>query len=344
MLFRSSPTSGSGRRPMLRRGLTVAVVGLLATGLLAACSSAPAVETVPAASASETIDFSFAGYETTLLANPERVVVLDSRSGLEFALLADYPLVATAYNADSPLAPLVGEDVKHLKNSAFELDREEIAAHRPDLIVVGAAWGALYEDEGLELDKIAPVLAVNDSIDTEAGAEAGEDTFAAMTEQLTLLGRAEQAADAIAEYERTLADGQKRIGSYATGKTASVLHATVDNYTVITDEPIFRVVLPGLGFTLLDNEEIRSAPVHPSGINHVLSYESATSALADADALLVFKAEDDLEFDPVLKRVPAIESGHWMTGNLAQRHGFALTYTSFVTSVVEAVEGFSDFS
>lgn len=329
-------------RGILRRSLLAVTSGVAALALLAGCSgSAPANEAADTVDA-ETIDFSYEGYEATLPANPERVVVLDSRAGLEMALLADYPIVATAYGTDSPLSPLVSDETAHLKNSAFDLNREEIASYNPDLIVVGVGWWNYYNDEGFALDEIAPVLAVNDGIDV-AGAST-DDPFVSMTDQLTMLGRADKADEAIAGYEKAVADANDAIGAYTEGKTASVIHSPVDNFTVITEDSIYRVVLPALGFTILENEEISSAPRNEQNHGHMLSYESAVSALGDADVLFVYKAERDADLDPLLARVPSVAAGHWLDGNLAERFGFALTYTSFVNGIVESVTSFDDFS
>jgi iron complex transport system substrate-binding protein len=331
-------------RAARRAGLSVgaAAIALL---LLAGCAAeAPATDphdATAAATGDTTIDFSYEGFEATLPAEPERVVVLDSRAGLELALLADYPIVATAYGTNSPLSPLVDDSSAHLKNSAFDLDREEIASYDPDLIVVGVGWYNYYEGEDFNLGEIAPVLAVNDGIDVEGASI--DDPFVAMTDQLTLLDRADKAASAVAEYEQTVADAKEKIGSWTEGKTATVIHAPVDNFTVISEDSIYQVVLPALGFTILDNDEINSAPANPNGAGHMLSYESAVSALGDADVTFVYKAEPDADLDPLLARVPSIAAGHWFDGNLAERFGFALTYTSFVNGIVETVEGFDDF-
>ncbi|MFK4789133.1 ABC transporter substrate-binding protein [Microbacterium sp. ZW T5_56] len=326
---------------LIRRAALAATALVVSAALVAGCSTSSAVEPASSTAASETIDFSYEGYTATIPADPQRVVVLDSRSGLEMALLADYPIVATAYGKDSPLSPLVDESAAHLKNTAFDLNREEIASYQPDLIVVGVGWWNYYDGEDFKLDEIAPVLAVNDGIDV-AGASA-DNPFVAMTDQLTLLGRADKASAAIADYESAVADANEKIGAYTAGKVASVIHAPEDNFTVITDDSVFGVVLPALGLTILDNEEISSAPANQNGDGHMLSFENAVSALSDADILFVFKAEVDADLDPLLARVPAVASGHWINGNLAERFGFALTYTSFVERIVSAVEGFDDF-
>lgn len=336
-----SPTRPPLRKPGRRRwdAVTSAVV---AAGLLAGCASGGAAPDAPdAAASSETISFSYEGYSADIPADPQRVVVLDSRSGLEMALLADYPLVATAYGTDSPLSPLIDDDVAHLKNTAFDLNREEIASYNPDLIVVGVGWWNFYEGEDFKLDEIAPVLAVNDGLEV-AGASAATP-FVAMTDQLSLLGRDHQADEAIAGYEQAVADAKQRIGAATEGKVVSVIHAPSDNFTVISDESIYETVLPELGFTILENDEITNAPPNQNGIGHMLSYENAVSSLGAADMLLVYKDDVAADLDPLLKRVPSVASGHWIDGNLAERFGFALTYTSFVNGIADAVEGFTDF-
>lgn len=325
-------------RTRTRRIALTSLSGLVAAGLLAGCTAEPSAEAAPETASDATIDFAYEGFETTIPADPQRVVVLDSRSGLEMSLLADYPIVATAFDDDSPLSPLVDDDAAHLKNTAFDLNREEIASYDPDLIVVGAGWYNYYDGEGFELEDIAPVLAVNDGLDVEGATT--ENPFVAMTEQLTLLDRTDQADEAIAGYEKALDDARAAIGDEIEGQIVNVVHAPVDNFTVISDESIYQVVLPALGFTIQDNEEINAAPANPAGIGHMLSYESAVSALGDVDVLLVYKAEEDADLDPLLQRVPAVAAGHWIDGNLAERFGFALTYTAFVEGIVDAVQGF----
>lgn len=346
----SITTSPIRSKAPARRGALASLAGLVLAAVLVGCApgtspaespSAPAPEATSTAPKDGTIDFDYEGYTAKIPANPQRVVVLDSRSGLEMALLADYPIVATAYGKDSPLSPLVDDSVAHLKNSAFDLNREEIASYNPDLIVVGTGWWGYYDSEGFELDQIAPVLAVNDGINVEGASP--ENPFISMTEQLTQLGRADKAAEAIADYEASLAEAKEKVGEYLKGKTASVIHAPVDNFTVISNESIYQVILPALGLSILENDEIATAPVHQSGSGRVLSYESAVSALGAADLLLVYKADTSADLDPLLKRVPAVAEGRWVNGNLAQRFGFALTYKSFVEDTSKAIQGFDDF-
>lgn len=343
MPFLTSSASRAAGRPSLVRRSLAALAATVTVGLLAGCASGGAPsEGNDAGASSETISFEYEDYAAEIPDDPKRVVVLDSRAGLEMALLADYPLVATAYGMDSPLSPLIDDDVAHLKNTAFDLNREEIASYNPDLIVVGLGWWNFYEGEDFKLGDIAPVLAVNDGLDVE-GASA-DNPFEAMTAQLALLGREDKAEEAIAGYEKAVTDARERIGAYTDGKVASVIHSPVDNFTVISEDSVYQTVLPALGLTILDNEEISAAPANPNGAGHMLSYENAVSALGAADILFVYKADVAADLDPLLKRVPAVERGNWIDGNLAQRFGFALTYTSFVNDIADAVEGFKDFS
>ncbi|WP_053352281.1 MULTISPECIES: ABC transporter substrate-binding protein [Leucobacter] len=341
MTLASPSATRTTARPAVRRAITASLAGLLSVGLLAGCSAEPSAEAAGSGGSAETIDFSYEGYEATIPAEPERVVVLDSRSGLEMSLLADYPIVATAFDDDSPLSPLVGDDAAHLKNTAFDLNREEIASYNPDLIVVGSGWANYYEGEDFKLDEIAPVLAVNDGLDV-AGASA-DDPFVSMTDQLTLLGRTDEADEAIAGYEDAVADAKERIGDRVAGKSFVAIHTPTDNFTVVTGDSIYQVVLADLGLTEYENAEITAAPANQNGDGHMLSFENAVSALGGADIVLVLKAEEDMELDPLLARVPAVEAGHWIDGNLAQRFGFALTYTSFVNDIADSVEAFDNF-
>lgn len=324
-----------GQRSPRRQGTVAALAALLLVALVGGCASTTDEKDDSVASGPATIDYEYQGYSATLPADPQRVVVLDSRAGLEIALLADYPIVATAYDEDSPLSPLVDKSASHLKNTAFELNREEIASYNPDLIVVGSGWLRVYENNELELDSIAPILAVK-----EKNAAADDKQFAAMTDQLTLLGRADQAEEVIKEYETSVATAKNELGSRMTGKTVTVIHVTNDMFTVLTEEDTYQAVLPALDMTILNNDVISSAPRSDGDINRRLSYENAVSALQDADIILVYKSQDGMELNPLLQRVPAMAAGHWIDSNLAERVGFALTQTSMVHSISDGITNF----
>ncbi|WP_206542018.1 TroA family protein, partial [Leucobacter celer] len=105
-------------------------------------------------------------------------------------------------------------------------------------------WANYYEGEDFKLDEIAPVLAVNDGLDV-AGASA-DDPFVSMTDQLTLLGRTDEADEAIAGYEDAVADAKERIGDRVAGKSFVAIHTPTDNFTVVTGDSIYQVVLADL--------------------------------------------------------------------------------------------------
>ena len=115
---------------------------------------------------SGTIAFDFLGISVGILANPQRIGVLEGRGDLEFGLICGYPVVGgdTSWTGEASGSRL--GDVAPGGNELLEMgdgenpDLEQLASLRPDLIVM-RAHGYRRDWYGIEqLSRIAPVLPV----------------------------------------------------------------------------------------------------------------------------------------------------------------------------------------
>jgi iron complex transport system substrate-binding protein len=84
---------------LTRRGFLTGAAALGALGALSACSS----ESSGTEASDEWVDIVVADQTYRLPRDPKRVVVLEARGALDFALLAEYPIVATNWDPKSQL-------------------------------------------------------------------------------------------------------------------------------------------------------------------------------------------------------------------------------------------------
>jgi len=119
----------------------------------------------------DTITYTYGAFTAELPANPERVLVLDNRTGLEFALLAGYPIVATDADEAVPthLDALLGDDVDRLYGFRAAPSAEVVLSYDPDLLVVGQGWWTYWQTQGLFPADAFPVLVADGSACTASG-------------------------------------------------------------------------------------------------------------------------------------------------------------------------------
>ncbi|MFF9561652.1 twin-arginine translocation signal domain-containing protein, partial [Streptomyces albus] len=161
---------------LTRRGFLTGAAALGALGALSACSS----ESSGTETSDEWVDIVVADQAYRLPRDPKRVVVLEARGALDFALLAEYPIVATNWDPKSQLMQQVPAGAARLGGTNNEPNAESILSFDPDLLVVGKGWWGYYQDKGLLGTDIAPVLVVDEGT-------TGSSWKQAMTAQLTAL-------------------------------------------------------------------------------------------------------------------------------------------------------------
>src|SRR5690606_27811360 len=154
---------------------------------LLAAPFALALAAVPFAGvpAQEMIDYSWNGYEARIPAEPQRVIVMDSRTGPEFAILAGYPIVATDFDADSHM--VLDPETEKLEFRA-EPNVELVLSYDPDLLVVGRGWWNFWQDNQAFRADNFNVLVIEDANNA--------DWKDLMVGQLEAIGRADRAAEA----------------------------------------------------------------------------------------------------------------------------------------------------
>ena len=206
-----------------RRDFLVGAGALTVAGLLAACGDGSGQAAGTPAAGGETMPFEHDGYRTDLPLHPERVVVLEARAGLEFALLAGLPIVATEWSDESHLMAHLPAGVERLGGSNIEPNAESILSHSPDMLVVGAGWWKYYQENDSLAEGIAPVLVVGDD---------DPDWKASLRRQLAAFGREQQAIEAIDAYDATVADVSAEIAPLVTGRKVVIAGADEEGFWI----------------------------------------------------------------------------------------------------------------
>ncbi|MCA9878753.1 MAG: ABC transporter substrate-binding protein [Thermomicrobiales bacterium] len=264
-----------------------------------------------------TIEYAFADFTARLPRDPQRVVVLESRTGLDFALAADYPIIAALRDPRSPLDALLDPAVAALATSELDPDIEELLSYQPDLLVMGRGWWDYYQESDLLNVGDVPVLAVDDR-DTANW----RNLF---TAQLALLERDDEAATAIAAYEATLANAREKIGNRMDDKTAAVVVLTETNWGIHWPDTLPVVLAQELGLDVITSSRAESATEL-----EMFSPEEL-GRLQDIDLLIV----QNLSTMPLAgldlwKALPAVAAGHVIEHPFWANGGFAVTAGLYV--------------
>lgn len=172
---------------LTRRGFITATA-LGALSLTTACSASG-----DSADETRTIDFTYDGFSGQVPAEPKRVVVIEGRGDLEFALVAGYPVIASGFYFGKSNAGLMGELSDYQVDQIEELpfgqtkkpEYEKLAALKPDLVVMrtNAYAQDFYGNEAIA--RIAPILAV------QCGRPQWEQDLSAQAVSLDRKGRAD---------------------------------------------------------------------------------------------------------------------------------------------------------
>ena len=300
-----------------RHALPLAALGLLLPAL-AACSTGSTDDTTTATAETVaetdafpvTIEHAFG--ETTIEQEPTRVAGV-GWADADFALsLGVVPVGATAITwggndnestdfFDEALAE-VGGDEPVRYSDADGIPVAEIAKTNPDLIL--ATNSGITEQDYKKLSKIAPTIAYPDDPWVTSWQDSLEMTGEA-------LGRTDEAAEVKAEtekvFEDTAADYPQLVGKtfiYASIVTSDL--SSVGIYSPTDNRPR---LLTELGMV---NAPVVEKLTKPEEFYTTVSAER--SASLKSDVLLTYAmAEDDMttfEDDPLIGRIPAIESGH----------------------------------
>ncbi len=290
-----------------------AATALVLTGC-AGTSAAPGAQESSAASDGAfpvTIDHAFG--ETTIPAEPERVVTV-SWGNQEAALALGVvpvamPKVTWGDEDGDGLLPWVkdkldelGAETPTLMDETNGFDYEAIADARPDVIL--GAYSGMTQEQYDTLSKIAPVVAYP------------EVAWGTTWQEMTLtdakaLGREAQAEDLIADLEKHVSDETAKYPAIA-DKTTLFTYidptdlSTVGYYSLLDPRAVF---LNELGLTPSSAVETSSTDAETFWFTQ--SAEQIEN-FSDVDTLVGYGSDDtlaQLQADPLWSRIPAIASG-----------------------------------
>lgn len=303
-----------------RRDFLIGAGALTVAGILAACGD-EAGSAGTGSAGGETQPFEHDGYRTDLPLHPERVVVLEARAGLEFALLAGLPIVATEWSDESHLMAHLPKGVERLGGSNIEPNAESILSHSPDMLVVGAGWWNYYQENELLAEGIAPVLVVGDD---------DPDWKASLRRQLAAFGREQQATEAIDAYDATVADVSAEIAPLVAGRAVVIAGADEEGFWIQEPDSFCSGIARDVGMDLVVPEAGQS-----NGSVSRYSFENL-DVFHDADLIVLQNPEDPAIANPAWQAVPAVQAGRVAELRYDRNFGLALTAQVFAEDLREA--------
>lgn len=295
-----------------RRLLGLGAVG--AAALLAGCG--PRGE--QSESSDETLDFDYMDFSGTVPADPQRVVVLEGRADLEFALVVGYPVVASGFFFGregalfDELGDMVPDDLETFDFAdSNEADFERIAILEPDLIVMRRN---AYVDDFFgvaRLEEIAPILGV------EAGMPDWQD---GMQEQARMLNRSDQAAREIDRYRDLIAEIKDRSGD-------RLAEMRLIWGTALPDEAGMLVITNSLGNEVATDLGIDVPLFDPLDSEEAYFEISAENLdqVTEANALAIFAFDERpaLGDSAAFQRLPVAQDGRVFSVDLTLNNGLA---------------------
>ncbi|KQS63602.1 ABC transporter substrate-binding protein [Modestobacter sp. Leaf380] len=312
------------RRSLLLGGglLGLAVAGC---GTGAGSSTAEPGPTTPG-----TVDFAYEDVAVTVPARPRRVVVMEGRGDLEFALLAGWTLVGVR-NTSAPgerpsgqYAGLVDDAVPLLDSAEDAPDVEEIAALAPDLILVRANNWRMDAFGNDVLAQVAPVLPV------EVNRPGFREDMTAQLAQFDLTARAD---DALADYDAAVLAGRVALAALGRTPTAAVLATQMAETGSVRwyTNKLATTVAADLGFAVLGLD-----PADVQG-DRTLSLEEI-GMVSEAEFLFHQTPEPaPVVGVPTWDALPAVVAGRATTLDPVLNNGLALTATAIAERMTVAL-------
>ncbi|WP_159621489.1 ABC transporter substrate-binding protein [Ruania rhizosphaerae] len=297
-------------------------------GVLAGCGTTD--ETGPGAG-SELLDYDYLEFSGQIPADPQRVLVIEGRADLEFALTCGYPVIASGFyfGRDGALFDELGELMPaDLETFDFaetnEPDYEKIASLEPDLIVMRQpAWAGDFYGRSRLLE-IAPVLAV------ASGSTGWQQT---MRDQATMLRRDQVVNDEIERYTDLIEEIRARSGPQLDATTLIYGTALDDGGMYVITDSQANEVAADLGIDVP-----RYEPGADENGYHELSPENLDQ-VSEATTLAIYAYDERpaLGQTPTFQLLPAAQSGNVHSLDLTLNQGLARAACAMARRLEEIV-------
>lgn len=307
-----------------REFITGVGAAALAAAFLAACGDDRTAAGTP--ELSETIDFTYEDITTTIPRNPQRVVVMEGRGDLDFALSVGYPVIATgSWNpGEKPAGPFAGhlDDAQVLPNMYPDPDYELLATLQPDLIVqrANAYRGDFYGNE--RLAQVAPVLSV----------ECNRANWRTdLEQQAILLGRDREVAEQLAEYDEAVGAARDEVGELLNGRTVALL-TVAEGFFLVWTSNFATEIANDIGMVL----PFRNST---EGETYIELTDEHYNRLEEIDLLLGQGYADNrerLKSVATWTRLPSVQAGRVGDFPGTLNNGMALTAKTLVEVLVES--------
>lgn len=273
--------------------------------------------------AADTVNFSYADNTVEVPKEPLRVVTIQGRTDLEFALVAGWNVVASGNFVAGQERPgeqfpdLVAADLPMLAVDVTKINFEQLIAFEPDLIIMGSYGYQTDWYDNARLLQIAPILPVSD------GHDGWKKDLAA---QLAQFGLAEKADGLIAKYDARIAEIKTEIAPLVADKKVGIL-VTGDDFVVVQHSNLQMVTAHDLGLNLPAWDPEQDAGTEYAQENY--------SELALFD-LIIRQNQSDVEGGPLWDRLPAIAAGHVYEVDQRDNQGYGLAGLNFAEKLREA--------
>jgi len=275
------------------------------------------------AAAQDTFTYSYDGYTAELPLHPQRVFVLDSRTGLDFAASAGFPIIATDWDPEdhSHLEAYVPREAARI---AFrnEPNAEFVLAQNPDLLVVGEGWWNYWRENSMFDSGTLPVLVVKDG--------SAADWRELFSGQMAAYGLAERADQLLAEYDDAVAEAKPVVEAALAGRKVAITDVWGADSVALQVNTFTTAVAADLGITTI----VGTAEQTDDGYQ-IYSPENL-DVFRDA-ALVMSLWTADIAENPLWQRIPAVARGAQYEMDVANSWGFALTATDLVHDFEKAM-------
>jgi iron complex transport system substrate-binding protein len=284
----------AGLKGMKVSGLTMIVAIVL---LLAACGSNNGAGQEEADAARKVTDAM--GNEVAIPAEPQRVIA----SYLEDHLVALGVKPAAQWSVPNGIQDyLQPGGLEGVPTISYNLPPEEVASFEPDLILIGSE-SSVQNDLYAQYSKIAPTYVLGDEVNA--------DWRAALSKIGEVLGKDNEAKQALEAYEAKVKETKEKLGDTVNGKTAAILWLTQKQFYMVDNTVASGAVVYGdLGIN--PPNLVNEIPEEARASWNPISLEK----LAELDADYIFLVNSDSgqtaeTLDTGLwKSIPAVKAGH----------------------------------